>query len=116
MLDVSSPAAPLQSARLSFSRGEFDAARGLCREILETFPEEAGALHLLGLIAHRGGDLADARDLLRRATESPDASALYFLTYAELFCKTADRAAAVALARRATELDDALPLGWCYLG
>ncbi|MGB6310670.1 MAG: sulfotransferase [Steroidobacteraceae bacterium] len=116
MLAVSSPAAPLKSARLSFSRGDFDAARGLCREILETYPDEAGALHLLGLIAHRDGDWANARDLLRRSTESPDASALYLLTYADLFCKTTDRAAALALARRATDLDSALPLGWCYLG
>ncbi len=80
------------------------------------FPDEAGALHLLGLIAHRDGDWANARDLLRRSTESPDASALYLLTYADLFCKTTDRAAALALARRATDLDSALPLGWCYLG
>jgi tetratricopeptide (TPR) repeat protein len=113
---VSSPAASLQSARLSFSRGEFDAARGLCRAILAAFPDEAGALHLLGLIAHRDGDLVNAENLLRRATESRGASALYLLTYAELFCKAADRLAALDLARRATELDGTLPLAWCYLG
>jgi tetratricopeptide (TPR) repeat protein len=116
MTNVSSPAEPLKSARLSFSRGEFDAAHELCRGILETFPDEAGALHLLGLIAHRNGDLDGAKDLLRRAAESPRASALYLLTYADLFCKTTDRPAAIELARRATKLDAALPLGWCYLG
>jgi tetratricopeptide (TPR) repeat protein len=116
MIAVSSPAAPLQSARLSFSRGDFDAARELCRGILEACPEEAGALHLLGLIAHRDGDSDGARDFLRRAAESPDASALYLLTYADLFCKADDRNAAVDLARRATELDPTRPLGWCYLG
>ena len=116
MPGVSSVAALLKSARLSFSRGDFDAARELCRNVLEAFPGEAGALHLLGLIAHRDGDLADAKDLLRRATESPDTCALYLLTYADLFCKSADRKAAVELARRATEMDRALPLGWSYLG
>ena len=116
IVNVSSPAASLKSARLSFSRGEFDAARKLCRDILAAFPDEAGALHLLGLIAHRDGDLANAENLLRRATESRGASALYLLTYAELFCKAADRRAALDLARRATELDAALPLAWCYLG
>src|ERR1700679_1383219 len=79
-------------------------------------PSSAAALHLLGLIAHRDGDLTHARDFLRRAAEAPEASALYLLTYAELCCKAVDRHAAVAWARRATELDDALPLGWFYLG
>jgi len=116
MPTLTSAAAPLKSARQSFSRGEFESARESCLGILAVFPEEAGALHLLGLIAHRDGDLTHARDFLRRAAESPEASALYLLTYAELCCKAVDRDAAVALARRATELDGALPLGWFYLG
>jgi tetratricopeptide (TPR) repeat protein len=115
IVDVPSPAAPLQSARLSFSRGDVDAARQLCRGILTAFPDEAGALHLLGLIAHRDGDLDNAKDLLRRAADSRGASALYLLTYAELFCKS-DRKAAIDWARRATDLDASLPLGWGYLG
>src|SRR5271156_2501699 len=106
----------LKSARQSFSRGEIDSARESCLGILAVFPGEAGALHLLGLIAHRDGDLANARNFLRRAAESAEASALYLLTYAELCCRAVDRHAAVELARRATELDDALPLGWFYLG
>jgi tetratricopeptide (TPR) repeat protein len=116
MPTLSSAAAPLKSARQSFSRGEFESARETCLGILAVFPREAGALHLLGLIAHRDGDLTRAGDFLRRAAESPEASALYLLTYAELCCKAVDRDAAVELARRATELDDALPLGWFYLG
>jgi tetratricopeptide (TPR) repeat protein len=111
-----SAAAPLKSARLSFSRGEIDSARETCLGILAAFPAEAGALHLLGIIAHRDGDLDNARDLLLRAAESPEASALFLLTYAELCCKAVDPRAAVELARRATELDGALPLGWFYLG
>jgi tetratricopeptide (TPR) repeat protein len=112
----SSAAALLKSARLSFSRGEIDSARETSLGILAAFPREAGALHLLGLIAHRDGDLANAKDFLRRAAESPDASATYLLTYADLCCKAVDRHAALDLARRATELDEALPLGWFYLG
>jgi tetratricopeptide (TPR) repeat protein len=116
MPTLPSAAVPLKSARQSFSRGEFESARETCLGILAVFPGEAGALHLLGLIAHRDGDLPRAGDFLRRAAESPEASALYLLTYAELCCKAVDRHAAVELARRATELDDALPLGWFYLG
>ena len=111
-----SAAALLKSARLSFSQGEIESARETCLGILAVFPREAGALHLLGLIAHRDGDLANARDFLRQAAESPEASALYLLTYADLCCKAVDRPAAVELARRATELDTAQPLGWFYLG
>jgi tetratricopeptide (TPR) repeat protein len=88
----------------------------LCRGILAACPDEAGALHLLGLIAHRDGDLAGAENLLRRAAESRGASALYLLTYADLFCKATDRTAALDWARRATQLDASLPLAWCYLG
>jgi tetratricopeptide (TPR) repeat protein len=116
MTKLPSAAAPLKSARLSFSRGAIDSARETCLGILSVFPQEAGALHLLGLIAHWDGDLANARDFLRRAAESPEASALYLLTYADLCCKAVDRHAAVELARRATELDAGLPLGWFYLG
>jgi tetratricopeptide (TPR) repeat protein len=115
MLDKSA-AAQLKSARLNFSRGEIASARQSCGAILEAFPGEPGALHLLGVMAHGDGDSAEARDYLRRAAEAPDTSALYLLTYADLCCKAADREAAVALARRATELDAALPLGWFYLG
>jgi tetratricopeptide (TPR) repeat protein len=111
-----SAAAPLKSARLSFSRGEVESARETCLHILAAYPNEPGALHLLGLMAHRDGDAVNARDFLRRAAESPQASALYLLTFADLCCKAVDRLAAVELARRATELDAALPLGWFYLG
>jgi tetratricopeptide (TPR) repeat protein len=109
-------AASLRSARLEFSRGQLDAARRVCRGILEDFPRQAGALHLLGVIAHQQGDQAQAEDLLRQAAESPETTAVYLLTYAELFCKSRDIAAALVLARRAVALDEALPLGWCYLG
>jgi tetratricopeptide (TPR) repeat protein len=109
-------AASLRSARLEFSRGQLDAARRVCRGILEDFPHQAGALHLLGVIAHQLGDQAQAGDLLRQAAESPETTAVYLLTYAELFCKARDTSAAVQVARRAVALDEGLPLGWCYLG
>jgi tetratricopeptide (TPR) repeat protein len=109
-------AAALKSARLQFSQGDLDAARQACHGILEVLPLEAGALHLLGVIAHQQGDQAQAQDLLRRAAESPDTTSMYLLTYAELCCKAVDVAAAVEIARHAVALDENLPLGWFYLG
>jgi tetratricopeptide (TPR) repeat protein len=96
--------------------GDLAAARETCRRILHTFPDAAAALHLLGVMAIRGGDHRAGQDLLRRAAESPDATALYLLSYAELCCKLTDPAAALEITRRALALDANLPLGWYSLG
>jgi tetratricopeptide (TPR) repeat protein len=116
MQNAHQAAASLKSARLKFSQGHLDAARQACQCILEAFPLEAGALHLLGVIAHQQGDAAQARDLLRRAAESPETTPVYLLTYAELCCKATDFATAVEIARHAVALDETLPLSWFYLG
>jgi tetratricopeptide (TPR) repeat protein len=76
----------------------------------------ADALHLRGLMAYRRGERSQARALLRQAAESPETTALYLLSYAELCCKPIDRRAAVELARRAVALDGTLALGWDCLG
>lgn len=107
---------PLRQAILDFSAGRAEAARDACRALLARAPHDAGALHLLGLIAHQEGRRAEAEDLLRRATESPHAAALHWLSYAELCCKHVDAQAAVAAARRAVALDETSVLGWFCLG
>jgi len=116
MLDPSQVAEVLQAARRSYSEGHVAAARESCQAILRTSPEEAGALHLLGIMAFREGDQRAAEALLRRAAESPDTKALYLLSYAELCCKGDDPVAAVAMTRRALALDEKLPLAWFFLG
>jgi tetratricopeptide (TPR) repeat protein len=80
------------------------------------WPEEAGAWHLLGVLALRGGDRPAAEDYLRRAAEATHTTALYVLSYAELCCKLKNRAAALALTRRALNLDDKMALAWFSLG
>jgi tetratricopeptide (TPR) repeat protein len=79
-------------------------------------PEEAGAWHLLGVLALRDGDRPAAEDYLRRAAESTNTTALYVLSYAELCCKFKDRDAALALTRRALSLDRNMALAWYSLG
>jgi tetratricopeptide (TPR) repeat protein len=116
MQNAHQAAASLKAARLKFSEGHLDAARGACQGILQAFPLEAGALHLLGVIAHQQGDAVQAQDLLRQAAESPETTPVYLLTYAELCCKDIDIATAVEIARHAVALDETLPLSWFYLG
>jgi tetratricopeptide (TPR) repeat protein len=116
MQNAHQAAASLKSARLKFSEGHLGAARQACQDFLEAFPLDAGALHLLGVIAHQQGDAVQARDLLRRAAESPETTPVYLLTYAELCCKAIDVFTAVEIARHALALDETLPLSWFYLG
>jgi tetratricopeptide (TPR) repeat protein len=116
MLDASQITAALQAARHTFSHGRTAEAREMCLTILRCCPEEPGALHLLGVMAHCAGDQREAQDLLRRAAESPETKALYLLSYAELCGKAIDQAAALAMTQRALTLDENLPLGWFSLG
>jgi tetratricopeptide (TPR) repeat protein len=107
---------PLRQAIADFAAGRADVARRQCEELLSREPEHAGALHLLGLIAHRSGHAAEAAELLRRAAEAPAAIALYLLSYAELGCASADRLVAIRATRRAVALDPGSPLAWFCLG
>ena len=116
MQNAHSDAASLASARTEFSQGHLDAARQRCTAILEAFPDQAGALHLLGVIEHQTGDPARAREFLRQAAESPETTPVYLLTYAELCCKGVDGAMAVEITRHAVALNESLPFSWFYLG
>jgi tetratricopeptide (TPR) repeat protein len=106
----------LRQAIADFAAGHADAARLQCENLLAREPEHAGALHLLGLIAHRAGRLAESTELLRRAAEAPGAVALYLLSYAELGCQSTDRLAAIRATRRAVALDPGSALAWFCLG
>jgi tetratricopeptide (TPR) repeat protein len=107
---------PLRQAYLDFSEGRVDAAREACRELLARAPEHAGALHLLGLIAHQAGDRAGSESMLRRAANAPDATTFHWLTFAQLCRDLIDDREAIAAARRAVELDESSVLAWFCLG
>lgn len=61
-------AALLEAVQL-LQRGELTAAQQACARVLRDFPDEPEALHLAGVIAHSGGDLADAKHSLLAAVE-----------------------------------------------
>jgi uncharacterized protein (TIGR02466 family) len=61
------PAQRLQRAAAAFARGDLAVAEAECRGIVASRPQDADAVHLLGLVRRRAGDLAEAEALLRRA-------------------------------------------------
>jgi tetratricopeptide (TPR) repeat protein len=50
-----------------FQSGRFGEAETACRELVESAPANAQALHLLGVLAHQAGRADDAVELIRRA-------------------------------------------------
>jgi len=61
-----------------YSSGRLVDTEGVCREILGVQPHNAEALHLLGVLAHRTGQVDAAVDLVRRAiANSPEAAEYY---------------------------------------
>jgi len=59
----------LNRATASFDRGELAQAEHACRSVLAAHPNNAAALHLLGLVRARGGDRREGEQLLRRSVE-----------------------------------------------
>jgi Flp pilus assembly protein TadD len=47
--------------------GRIEQAEEIYREILRQAPEQADALHYLGVLSHQNGRTAEAIDLIRRA-------------------------------------------------
>lgn len=60
----------LQECARRLQHGQLNEAARICRRLLEAAPKDADALHLLGLIAHRGGDLVTAKAQLRKAVKA----------------------------------------------
>ena len=59
----------LTRASASFDRGELAQAENTCRSVLAAHPNNAAALHLLGLVRARGGDRKQGEQFLRRSVE-----------------------------------------------
>jgi predicted Zn-dependent protease len=71
------PARFLAAAAHLANKGDRAGAERLCRQILDVFPEEAEALHLLALVRRDADDPGEAADLLLRAVVgAPDNPAL----------------------------------------
>lgn len=101
-------AARLRTVRAGFAHhqaGRLRRAEALYRKALHRDPDDANALHLLGIIAYQCGELGAALGLIERALpglpELPDAH----LNYANALRETGRPAEAVASYRRAIALN-----------
>jgi tetratricopeptide (TPR) repeat protein len=96
--------------------GQVKRAEELCREVLTAAPQQAAALHLLGLIAHQRGEVGAAIFHLGEACKAPGAPAVYFSNLAEMLRQAGQAESAERAARQAVARDPALQQGWNNLG
>ena len=66
------------------NEGRLLEAEAVCRQILQTRPDVAEAEHLLGVIAHQNGKLAEAIEHVRRATRLAPKVALFHANLGEM--------------------------------
>ncbi len=74
----------LALAEEHLAAGRLVAAEDLCRRVLAADGANAAAMHLIGIIAYRAGNLTAAIDFVRRATEVEPGAPLYWCNLCEL--------------------------------
>jgi tetratricopeptide (TPR) repeat protein len=96
--------------------GDFLGAEAIYRQILVVDAGNPDATHLLGVLAHAAGRLAEALDLIRRAiaaaaerNQTPSAPPHYHANLAAVLRDAGDPAAALAEYERAIRLGDTTP-------
>jgi Flp pilus assembly protein TadD len=96
--------------------GKLPEAESLCRQILQSFPKHAGALHLLGIIAHQAGNAPAGIELLQQAVAAKGDVALYHTNLGEMLRLSGRFKEAIAAGLRAIELEPNQPAALNNLG
>jgi tetratricopeptide (TPR) repeat protein len=96
--------------------GRLAEAESLCRQILQSFPKHAGALHLLGVMAHQLGNAPAAIGLLQQAVAAKPDFALYHSNLGEMLRLSGRVKEAIAAGHRAIELEPNNPAALNNLG
>jgi tetratricopeptide (TPR) repeat protein len=89
--------------------GRLVRAEKVCRQILAAKPDNADALHLLGVIAHQAGKPARAVEFIGQAIARDGRKALYHSNLGEIYRRLGRVDDSVASARRAFALDPRNP-------
>jgi predicted TPR repeat methyltransferase len=67
MVDIPELPQMMKQAMFYLQQGHFSEAHSLFQRVLETAPEEFDALHILGVLEHRNGELKRAEELIGKA-------------------------------------------------
>ncbi|EJM97462.1 tetratricopeptide repeat-containing sulfotransferase family protein [Herbaspirillum sp. YR522] len=106
----------LETAYAHWRAGQPAQASMLCEQVLQVAPLHAPALHLLGLMAHAEGNIADALRLLELTCAQPGASADFHSNNAEVSRQAGLLGRAQQAARKALALSPGHPAASCNLG
>ncbi len=106
----------LTQAQAHWNAGQTHQAEASCQRVLQSWPGQIDAMHLLGLIAHARGNLDLAVSYLRTACGTPHAPALYFSNFAEMCRQKRLLTEGIEAAQRATALAPQLMSAWNNLG
>jgi tetratricopeptide (TPR) repeat protein len=96
--------------------GRLMEAEAVCRQILTAQPNVAEAAHLLGVIVHQNGKLAEAIEHVGRATKLAPQVALFHANLGEMLRLAGRPKLAAEAARRALAIDPNMAAAWSNLG
>ena len=104
------------SALSHYGNGQLQETESLCRQIIASQPSHAGALHLLGVVAHQAGHAEPAVELIRRAIAADPNTAEYHSNLAAILTALGQPREAADASRRAIELNPSLAEAHYNLG
>jgi tetratricopeptide (TPR) repeat protein len=96
--------------------GRLMEAEAVCRQILQAQPNSPEATHLLGVIAHQNGKLADAIEHVQRAVKLAPQVALYHANLGEMLRLAGRPKLAAEQAKRALGIEPDMPMALSNLG
>lgn len=104
----------LRRANQHWSAGQAQPAEQLCQLILQKYPNQPDACHLLGLMAHAYGQKPKALDYMRKACAAPNAT--YHSNLTEMCRQAGLLEEGIRYGRRAVSLDEQSSSAWNNLG